>query len=112
MTVLESWSVPPETCDDAILICSELVSNALLHAPPVQAMRLMLTESHIAMEVVDSALDQPVVKSTDFAAENGRGLFLIERMAEKWGSEPVLDRTTARPTGKVVWCLLRLSEIG
>ncbi|MGI8648673.1 MAG: ATP-binding protein [Mycobacteriales bacterium] len=112
MTVLESWNIPTTTCDDAILATSELVSNAILHAPPVQHMRLVLTQSHVVLEVVDSSLEQPHAKPPDFAAESGRGLFLIERIAERWGSDAVLDRFTQRPTGKVVWCLLRLSDLG
>lgn len=112
MTVLESWSVPTNTCDDAILLTSELVANAVLHAPPVQFINLMLTESHIAIEVIDSSLETPQAKSPDFTAETGRGLFLVERIAERWGSNVVSDRTTGRPVGKKVWCLLRLSALG
>ncbi len=112
MMVLESWNIPPSTSDDAILAASELVSNAVLHAPPVQFMRLMLTDSHLVLEVVDSSLQAPKAKSPDFSSENGRGLFLVDRIADRWGSESVRDRSTGRPTGKVVWCLLRLSDLG
>jgi anti-sigma regulatory factor (Ser/Thr protein kinase) len=112
MMVLESWSISAAISDDAILATSELVSNAVLHAPPVQFMRLILTESHLVLEVVDSSLQVPKAQPPDCFSEHGRGLFLIDRIAERWGSEPVHDRSTGRPTGKAVWCVLRLSNLG
>lgn len=112
MMVLESWNIPSSVSDDAILSTSELVSNAVLHAPPVQFLRLVLTDSHLVLEVVDSSLQAPEAKPSNSFSEHGRGLFLIDRIADRWGSEPVRDRTTGRPTGKAVWCVLRLSDLG
>ncbi|MGH3544889.1 MAG: ATP-binding protein [Mycobacteriales bacterium] len=111
MMVLESWNISTATADDAILATSELVSNAVLHAPPVQYMRLMLTDSHLMVEVVDSSLQAPEAKPLELSSESGRGLFLVGRLTERWGSEPIRDRTTGRPTGKSVWCVLRLSDL-
>lgn len=43
-TVLARWALPTETADDAILVISELITNAIAHALPPAVLRLSMPE--------------------------------------------------------------------
>jgi anti-sigma regulatory factor (Ser/Thr protein kinase) len=85
---------PDHPCaDDAVLLCSELVTNAVLHSNSGRAGGTVtvvvadLTAS-VQVKVVDegSASSIPVVRADAFAAD-GHGLFLVENLADQWGYE-------------------------
>src|SRR4051794_7926760 len=84
--------------DVALLLTSELVSNAVRHA----ASRLGLdvcAEPEIDLvriEVRDADERLPVVRAPEPDADGGRGMFLVEALARRWGAEPERG-------GKVVW---------
>jgi anti-sigma regulatory factor (Ser/Thr protein kinase) len=86
----------PELADTATLLVTELASNAVLHART--EFRVVTTLNHcVRLEVHDRSSRRPVVRrSDDGLAGTGRGLQLVERLADAWGVE--LDG------GKVVWC--------
>jgi two-component sensor histidine kinase len=82
---------------DAIALCvSELVTNALDHATPPYELRVARDCGRLRVEVADATARPPVLKPLSLTAHRGRGIFLVERIATKWGVEP----TTA---GKTVW---------
>lgn len=98
------WGVPVDE-DTALtleILVGELVSNAVRHAGG-GAVQLGLAARHgTAMVVVsDTSVDVPREQTTDGEAESGRGLVLIESLADTWGYE-------LRPTGKDVWLTLSL----
>ncbi|GGX74910.1 ATP-binding protein [Streptomyces minutiscleroticus] len=114
---LEQWKVG-DRLDDACLAVSELVTNALQHAltsdapcderrkPPVR-LHLMRWTSRLVCAVRDPSHDSPVAgDSDDFAAESGRGLFLVESFADNWGWHPLAGPLE----GKVVWALFTLQR--
>ncbi|MER5949085.1 ATP-binding protein [Streptomyces sp. NPDC001904] len=90
---------------DEILLCvSELTTNALLHGvPPGRGFLLRIThdevEDTVRVEVHDSGTGTPAVPvpQRSATAENGRGLLLVEALADKWG-------VGERDPGKEVWC--------
>ncbi|MFJ8072369.1 ATP-binding protein [Streptomyces sp. NPDC096176] len=85
--------------DDITLCVSELATNALVHGvPPGRGylLRLLLSEDGtLRVEVHDSGDGRPCVRAP--AGESGRGLLLVDALADRWGVGP-------REPGKVVWC--------
>ncbi|MFG3439954.1 ATP-binding protein [Nonomuraea sp. NPDC047897] len=98
--VLTSWGLAAEA-DDVVLIVSELVTNAVVHAEAPIELRLLAGDRMLRGEVVDHSkrVPQPVVATLD--QEHGRGLALVEAHCDRWGVDPM-------PTGKAVWFMRRM----
>lgn len=88
--------------DDATLLVSELVTNALLHAPGKPELRLHLGESALRIEVVDGGSGVPHRMHPTADRASGRGLILVEAIASAWGVTHTADT-------KSVWCELPLA---
>lgn len=89
--------------DDAEVLVSELVTNAVRHATiPGSALclRLLRAGPRLRVEVHDQSAAVPRTRPVDLMEETGRGWFLVAVMAERHGT----DHT---PTGKSVWCEVR-----
>lgn len=80
----------------ATLLVSELVANAILHTGTPLEVVVRCGEGRARVEVHDGNPQLPVRKHYSNMSGTGRGLLLVERMADGWGS----DRTAG---GKVVW---------
>lgn len=85
-----------ELIDDAVLIASELASNAMLHAGGLAAVGVAEHGDAVRVSVHDRTLVPPVVGRHSAEAMTGRGLRLVASLAAEWGAEPTGD-------GKVVW---------
>jgi anti-sigma regulatory factor (Ser/Thr protein kinase) len=77
--------------DTAVLLTSELVTNAVMHSSSRCAggsITILIMESAGGMriEVADegSELSSPVVRG-DLYASDGHGLFLVQALADQWG---------------------------
>lgn len=93
---LRRWKVE-EVADTALLVVSELVTNALLHTQGPVRVDLILRGDRVRVCVSDSsprAPAKPVI--VDWESTGGRGLLLVEAMSESFGSVPVAG-------GKQVW---------
>jgi anti-sigma regulatory factor (Ser/Thr protein kinase) len=95
--VLSTWQLPPLVLDDIVLAVSELVANALLYGGAAEQLRLRRSASRVLVEVFDREPAMPRPRIADADAESGRGLFLVRRVARRWGARAV-------PGGKAVWC--------
>ncbi|UNO41757.1 ATP-binding protein [Streptomyces sp. MST-110588] len=100
---LVEWGVGERT-DEVLLCVSELTTNALQHGvPPGRGFRLHLwvtDEGTLRLEVHDSGAGHPRVRAVPEDAsdgESGRGLLLVETLADRWG-------VGRRNPGKTVWC--------
>ncbi|MBZ5739162.1 ATP-binding protein [Nocardioides mangrovi] len=93
--------VPTESTETALLLTSELVTNAVLHAGGNPVLDIDVQPARLRVTVTDGGAplpDQPDAPVTPAPlAESGRGLFLVETLADRWGSEP------RSPYGKAVW---------
>ncbi|MEU5402332.1 ATP-binding protein [Streptomyces sp. NPDC005963] len=112
---LTGWNLD-DMDEDACLITSELVTNALLHARGTVVLTVRLVQGHgpakavVRIEVQDQgpcdAEQQsmplpPATPSADLDT-GGRGLHLVAHLAEIWGE-------SGSPEGHVVWADLRAS---
>ena len=89
-----------DLCHLAMLLTSEAVTNALLHAGPRASVDITVGQAGLWVEIDDDA-PGPVRLQThqshpDLRASGGRGLFILSELATEWGS---YDRNR----GKVVW---------
>ncbi|MDH2428920.1 ATP-binding protein [Sphaerisporangium sp. TRM90804] len=83
------------------LLVSELVTNAMRHAWG-GTLTLTLEQGTLRCEVVDTNPAMPQVCQPDEADEGGRGMCMVQALADSWGCYPV-------PSGKVVWFQLHCS---
>lgn len=101
--VLAGWDVDEETVADAELVTSELVANAVTHTG-TRAELLITREADrrlLRISVGDSSTRHPAPRDAAPDALGGRGLGIVDALAEAWG---VADHGD----GKVVWAELRL----
>jgi serine/threonine-protein kinase RsbW len=86
------------------LLTSELVANAVLHGPPGGEVRVRVAESGgvLRVEVDDGSAALPRVVPVARDGTGGRGLVLVERLADRWGYE------CTAPEGKTVWFEVRV----
>lgn len=84
-----------EALPTAELIVSELVTNAIRHAGAPIELRLIHNGSLIC-EVSDASSTSPHPRRAHELDEGGRGLLLVGRLCERWG-------TRHTPSGKTIW---------
>ncbi len=82
--ILGDWEIPP--------------FDENFGAPPGKDFTLRLRRGHEAIwvEVLDADLRLPRIRSAGESDEGGRGLYLVDQLASRWGSRPTKD-------GKAVW---------
>ncbi|MFD3326717.1 PAS domain S-box protein [Streptomyces sp. NPDC058701] len=101
-STLAAWGTGDEQlCETACLLASELLSNAVSHSCGPVRLRLRQAGRELSVEVCDGS---PVLPQARFAspdAESGRGLLLVDSLAESWGTLPTAE-------GKAVWFSLPL----
>jgi anti-sigma regulatory factor (Ser/Thr protein kinase) len=89
---------PGKRLDDLLIVVSELVSNAVIHARTRLRLVIRYDGRRVLTEVFDGDPRLPV--PPDHPGDvGGRGLFLVDRLSLRWGSEAV-------GIGKRVWAEL------
>lgn len=103
---LQGWGYT-DVVDDAVVLTSELVTNAVVHAGTAADVLCLRTEDGVRVEVSDHYPEREIPLQSaglDFAGpdrEGGRGLLLCAALASRWGVE-------YSPTQKHVWFQLDL----
>ncbi|MGW2425905.1 ATP-binding protein [Streptomyces sp. NPDC001709] len=92
---LSDWAVD-DLADTAELLVSELTTNALRHTRGPLRLNLRLRDSRLLCEVEDTESSSPARTVADPDAEGGRGIELLDLLADAWGS-------TRTATGKTMW---------
>lgn len=106
---LYDWGwLPAATADrraaaeDVLLVVSELVTNACLHAEGPESLRVLRLAEVLRLEVADRGAGQPAPRTPHRAGRpGGHGMFIVQRLCRAWG----IDRTPGAP-GKTVWAEL------
>lgn len=86
--------------ETAELVVSELVTNAVVHAATPVDVEAIVRRHGVRVEVADGSPHPPVPRAYEGLAGTGRGLRLLEELADEWGVQP-------HPRGKTVWFELR-----
>jgi anti-sigma regulatory factor (Ser/Thr protein kinase) len=82
---LTGWNVPEDSVDDAVLVVSELVTNAERHADGARELRLIVRGRHLIIAVYDGDPRIPAPHPGDEDAESGRGLDIVHDLAQEHG---------------------------
>jgi DNA-binding NarL/FixJ family response regulator len=98
---LDEWSLEP-LLDDALLVASELATNAIMHAESKCRLRLSLHPTTLRIDVLDTGAGTPEPQPPSWTEEHGRGLHLVDALTTAWGLELVPG------DGKLVWAELAL----
>ncbi|WP_328314977.1 SpoIIE family protein phosphatase [Streptomyces sp. NBC_00442] len=97
-----------ERSDEIELAADELITNALMHTDGgaiVTIRALSGPERRLRVEVEDRSSALPRRREAGASGVSGRGLMLVDRLADVWGVEP-------RGSGKCVWCEFVVPERG
>ncbi|MGW7317833.1 ATP-binding protein [Streptomyces sp. NPDC054865] len=108
---LDDWMWPQyaEETEDALLLVSEAVTNACLHAGGPRELVLRHSPGRLRVEVSDDNPEPPSPRPADSRSRpGGHGLVLLARLAKGWGWEPSADGRT----GKTVWLEVTAPEAG
>ncbi len=100
---LEGWE-RPDLVDTVALLVSEVVTNVVLHAGTPGELVIELADDAVRVEVRDGTGRLPQRKDYGDDASTGRGLALVELLADAWGAEPT-------EAGKRVWFQLRAPSL-
>lgn len=90
------WANDERTRDRLASLTSELVTNAVLHARTPFVVKVSVAANRIRVAVTDGSDAPPALKQHEPTAATGRGLRIIEAIADRWGVEPL-------QSGKTVW---------
>ena len=105
---LADRAVSQDRIDDVVLVASELVSNAVVHAGNRTDEELDVTwdvqPDYVLVKVLDASPDLPLRRSTNDTDTRGRGLSIVAALALDWG----VRRTTA---GKQVWARVPTGDV-
>ncbi|KQX10583.1 hypothetical protein ASC82_23235 [Streptomyces sp. Root431] len=81
-----------------VLIISELVTNAVVHTGCPAVLRMLFAaEGGVRVEVADASDRPPQPRHAEGDDTNGRGLELVDGLADRWGWQP-------EGAGKSIWC--------
>ena len=107
-----------EAVDTAVLITSELVTNAVqatgntdqrpdysaLEQVPLLRVRLSLRGQALVIAVWDTSPELPVLEQPSEQTTRGRGLLIVDALCEQWGAY------ASKAGGKVVWAQAAVAE--
>jgi len=95
--LLVAWEAPHDH-EDAALLVTELVANVVDHVAGEAnlTLELSLSDTWLRIAVVDGSAIRPVVQELSHDRPRGRGMRLVEAIADRWGAED-------HEGGKRVW---------
>jgi anti-sigma regulatory factor (Ser/Thr protein kinase) len=94
------WRLDDHTCDDALLVATELVANAVDHAQTPCVLTVSRDHDGLRITVRDFAPRQlPELQPVDVTASRGRGLQVVAAVSSEWG-------VTTVDGEKSVWAVL------
>jgi anti-sigma regulatory factor (Ser/Thr protein kinase) len=92
-----------EDCGVAELLTSELVTNSVLHCGSSVVVAVHSLDDCMRIEVIDGCDQLPELKSPSVQDDTGRGLMIVDVLADRWG-------VVMHDYGKAIWFTLRLER--
>jgi anti-sigma regulatory factor (Ser/Thr protein kinase) len=102
---MRSIGVEDDAIDDAALVITELVTNAIKHGSPLPGRWLQVTwdldadSVEIAVSDAGGSGTRPRANRPSLSAMGGRGLEIVDTLSDRWG---------VRPPGTTVWAVLAM----
>ena len=99
--------LPEGLVDDAQVLVSELVTNAVRYGRPAITVGVAATADEVIVEVHDTGEVVPALPAglPELTRTSGRGLIIVAALASEWGISATPDRA-----GKSVWFQLRTAS--
>ncbi|MEU8684587.1 ATP-binding protein [Streptomyces sp. NPDC048611] len=102
--LLRQWSLTPQLAEHAVLLVSELVGNAVRHTGArTFGLRMLRRRGWVRIEVRDPSRGLPCLMPVQEMDISGRGLFLVDKLSERWGVDLL-------PRGKTTWFEMRIAD--
>ncbi|MFV8188703.1 ATP-binding protein, partial [Streptomyces sp. AF1B] len=103
VVVLRQWGLTPKMTEDAVLLVSELVGNAVRHTGArTFGLRMRRRRGWLRIEVRDPSRGLPCLMPVQDMDISGRGLFLVDKLSDRWGVDLL-------PRGKTTWFEMRVA---
>jgi len=96
--LLDGWGIEDQVIEDASLLATELMSNAVKLGTGSVELRVEAEDGRLHVAVHDHADGTPVVSHAGTASPNGRGLWIVQSIAHDWGTD-----ADGEEPGKTVW---------
>lgn len=104
VVVLRQWGLSPRIAEDVVLLVSELVGNAVRHTGArAFGLRMRRPRGRIRVEVRDPSRALPCLLPVQETDLSGRGLFLVDKLSDRWGVDLL-------PRGKTTWFEMRVTD--
>ncbi|MEV5177374.1 ATP-binding protein [Streptomyces flaveolus] len=97
---LSTWDCAG-AADDALLLLSEILTNAVAHAQGPIGVHACRTDTALTVEISDRSPHLPQPRPAAEDEESGRGLLLVRALADDWGVRPTDE-------GKTTWFSLKM----
>nr|WP_267244719.1 ATP-binding protein [Streptomyces sp. PR69] len=99
------WMLPPQCSENVVLLVSELVGNAVRHTGArIFGLRMRRPRPcWVRVEVQDPSRGLPCLMPVQPMDISGRGLFLVDKLSDRWGVDLL-------PRGKTTWFEMRVAE--
>ncbi|MFE1026365.1 ATP-binding protein [Streptomyces sp. NPDC058818] len=104
VVALRQWKLGPKVTEDTVLLVSELVGNAVRHTGArIFGLHMRRRPGWIRVEVRDPSRGLPCLMPVQETDISGRGLFLVDKLSDRWGVD-LLAR------GKTTWFEMRVVD--
>jgi len=94
--LMADWGVEAEVADDAELLVTELVTNAVVHARTSIHVEVRRLEDRLEFAVSDNSSRQVQLRIPSPEAVTGRGIYLLDLLSPGWDVVPTAGGKTVR----------------
>jgi serine/threonine-protein kinase RsbW len=99
----EDWAVDSATCDSALVVVTELVTNVVEHAGTQCELTASVSGEELRIEVRDFHRSRPRPRLARTWSARGQGLRIVASLSSQWG-------VTEFDDGKSLWAVLPMTS--